>query len=582
MNEIYTVDLETMPIVDFAPLLPVPVGLAIRYPDGSTKYLSWGHGSNNNATLEQAIELVQSLQHERILGHNLASFDIPIMQEYLGLGPRDPLLNEDTLYLAFLNDPHSPQLGLKYLAENWCGIPPDDQQVMIDWIMKNTVCKSRKKAGAHIWEVPGDIAGRYAVSDVTMTHALYEYLAPKVLPTMQEPYDRERRLAPVLVQMQNVGVRVDLERLKVDTVLATQNLHALDAEVRRKLNTPDLSLDSDASVVAALQANGYSNFLTTPTGKLSAAKDSLDSALANDPELRELLKQRATFATLVSTFMQPWVEIAEANGGRIHASYNAIRNAEGFGTRTGRLSSSKPNFQNIPSSRLGAEYPVMRSYLLPDEGCVWVTADLRSQEPRLCAHFEDAQLCEAFNADPELDQYLWIAELCGITRTQAKVVLLGIMYAMGAATMGEGLGCSAEEAGRLRNIIRAALPGVTQLDYDCKRRFQLGLPIKTIGGRVAHCEPPKNGRRFEYKSLNYLIQGSAADQTKAMMVYVSDRLLPGERIVNTVHDEVSVCCREERVDAVAQLLLEGANALPCDVPMLISWGYGKNFSEAGK
>ncbi len=577
-----TIDIETLPIVDFAPLLPRPVGIAIRDEKGNSTYHAFGHQSNNTCSWYEAAELVRSIWDKEFLGHNILSFDVPVLQHWFNLPPRDPLLTQDSLFLSFLNDPHAPQLGLKYLAENWCGIPPDDQQVMIDWIMRNTECKSRKKAGAHIWEVPGDIAGRYAISDVTMTHALYEYLAPKVLPTMQEPYDRERRLAPVLVQMQNVGVRVDLERLKVDTVLATQNLHALDAEVRRKLNTPDLSLDSDASVVAALQANGYSNFLTTPTGKLSAAKDSLDSALADDPELRELLKQRATFATLVGTFMQPWVEIAEANGGRIHASYNAIRNAEGFGTRTGRLSSSKPNFQNIPSSRLGAEYPVMRSYLLPDDGCVWVTADLRSQEPRLTGHFEDDALCRAFKENPELDQYLWIAELCGITRTQAKVVFLGIVYAMGAKTMSEGLGCSEEEAGRLRTIIRSTLPGVTQLDYDCKRRFQLGLPIKTLGGRVAHCEPPKNGRRFEYKSLNYLIQGSAADQTKAMMVYVSDRLLPGERIVNTVHDEVSVCCPEERVEAVAALLLEGANALPCDVPMLISWGYGKNFAEAGK
>lgn len=576
-------DIETHPIVDFAPLLPEPVGCAILEDGKDPAYYSWGHKTNNNCTKEEFRGLLLSYWDKEMATHNGLSFDIPVLAHHFNLPERDPLLTHDTMYLAYLADPHSPQLGLKWLAENWCGVPATEQAEMQNWIMANTDCPSRKKTGAYIWQVPGDLAGKYACADVTMTKALFEYLSPKILPDMLEPYDRERKLAPILVNMQNTGVKIDLARLEADTVEAVKKLHELDADIRSALRAPSLSLDSDAELVAALKENGFSNFLTTPTGKVSAAKDSLDAALADDPHLRALLKQRATYATLTSTFMLPYIEIAKSNGGRLHPSYNAIRNPQGYGTRTGRLSSSKPNFQNLPGD-LGPEYPLIRSYILPEEGHVWVCGDFSNQEPRITAHFEDGRLCAEYQANPSLDPYLFIADLCGIKRKPAKVVLLGIIYAMGAATMSEKLegehqGDSAE-ATRLRNIIRATLPDVTQLDYDCKRRFSLGLPIRTLGGRLYHCEPPANGRRWEYKALNTLIQGSAADQTKEALIYTAAKLLPEERILGTVHDEWSISCVPERVDAVMAIMREAANALPCDVPMMLDIRAGKTWADA--
>lgn len=222
----------------------------------------------------------------------------------------------------------------------------------------------------------------------------------------------------------------------------------------------------------------------------------------------------------------------------------------------------------------------MRSYLLPERDHVWICGDFSNQEPRITAHFEDGRLAHEYAENQTLDPYLFVAELCGVTRKQAKTILLGIIYAMGQATMAEGMGSTPEEAGRLRNIIRATLPDVAQLDYDCKRRFQLGLPIRTLGGRMYHCEPPKNGRRWEYKALNTLIQGSAADQTKEALIYVHSRLQGGERILGTVHDEISISCPADRVDAIQALLQQAANALPCDVPMLMEINHGATWAEA--
>src|SRR5690606_13402099 len=110
----------------------------------------------------------------------------------------------------YLHDPHARSLSLKDIAADWLGIPPDEQQEMYDWIVANVPGATRRTAGAYISETPVSLSGPYAVGDVVRTKAVYEYVAPLVLPTMQEPYDRERRLAPVLVDIRNRGIRCDV------------------------------------------------------------------------------------------------------------------------------------------------------------------------------------------------------------------------------------------------------------------------------------------------------------------------------------------------------------------------------------
>jgi len=224
--------------------------------------------------------------------------------------------------------------------------------------------------------------------------------------------------------------------------------------------------------------------------------------------------------------------------------------------------------------------PQMRQYVLPEEGHEWVTGDFKSQEPRLAAHFEDGALLEAFRKNPELDQYLWIADLAGVTRKQAKTIFLGLLYSMGVIKLAAQLHVSEGEANLLREKIRAALPGIMRLNQEVITRFKKGQHIRTLGGRYYKCEPPKDGRSFEYKALNVLIQGSAADQAKEALIYVQRRLRRGERIVGTVHDEISISCPPERVEAIKKLLQDAALALPCDAPMLMDCDSGANWGDA--
>ena len=612
MDEIIWLDFETEAIEDGAPLLPEPVGCAIlgdKYPDGH--YFAWGHPEGNNCTKEEFGAYLASIWDKRLGTQNGCTFDIPIAGHHFGLPERDPLLTEDTLFLIYLHDPHARSLSLKDIAADWLGIPPDEQQDLYDWTMANVPdCRSRKQCGAYIAKAPASMVGPYAVGDVVRTKAVYEYVAPLVLPIMQEPYDRERRLAPVLADIQNRGVRCDVTRLEADYHKATHKLHQLDGLIREHLNAPpEFNPGSDKELGAMLAERGYSGFLLTPSGKPSMNKESLNKVLEADPALRSLLHSRNTYATLTGTFMGPWLWYAEQNGGRIHAAYNQVRNPEGYGTRTGRLSSSKPNFQNVPNDlgldHWGEPFPIMRSYLLPEEGHVWVCADAKNQEPRLAAHFEDGALLAAFLKDVMLDPYLFVGQVARVERKPAKVVLLGLLYAMGAATLAERLGSSVEFATAVRVAVKAALPDVVQLDFEAKKRWMQGLPIKTLGGRLYYCEPPSNGRRWEYKALNTLIQGSAADQTKEAIIYMNDALnnlwqsayaeamteryreavlkaleAAGCRILGTVHDEISVSCPAELVENVKAVLQDAINALPCDCPMMMDFGVGANWAEA--
>lgn len=585
------IDIESKKIEKGAPLLPVPVGIAIGIPqpDGEVQrvYLAWGHPEGNNCTKEQAREVLVKYWGHPWLTHNGCIFDVPDLAHHFGLPDRDPLLTHDTLFAAYLNNPHARSLSLKDLANDLIGIPPDEQQEMYDWIMQNVPdCRSRKECGAYISETPVSLSGPYAVGDIYRTKEIWEFLSPAVR-DMPEAYDRERKLAPILSRMQNGGIRVDEGRLKDDCHKANSKKALLDQLIREHLKVgKDFNPGSDAELGAVLEARGYEGFLLTPKGKKSMSRPSLEKVLECDPKLCSLLKSRSLYDTLIGTFMEPWLRYCQANGGRIHPSYNQVRNPDGFGTRTGRLSSSDPNAQNVPKD-MGLDYwgdpfPNMRSYLLPEVGQVWFCGDFKSQEPRLTAHFEGGTLMQAYIDNPKLDPYKFIMELVGqgVTRHEAKQIFLGLVYAMGADALAGKIGCTSQRANQLRNVVKGDLVDVVELDKECKKRFRMGLPIRTLGGRIYYCEPPSNGRTWDYKALNTLIQGSAADQNKEAMIYLEPKIIDIRgRLLATVHDEISASVFEKDVVYVDEIFQEAANALHCDVPMIMDTAYGPNWEE---
>src|SRR5215510_14223087 len=133
----HTADFETKAISPTGPVLPKPVGLSIQGPDGTGRYYAWGHPEGNNCTEEEAKDALADIWDQPIITHNGCGFDFPVAEHWWGLPPRPAETSHDTLFLAYLNNPHAASLHLKDLAYTQCGVPPDEQRDLYDWIVRN-------------------------------------------------------------------------------------------------------------------------------------------------------------------------------------------------------------------------------------------------------------------------------------------------------------------------------------------------------------------------------------------------------------------------------------------------------------
>ena len=238
--------------------------------------------------------------------------------------------------------------------------------------------------------------------------------------------------------------------------------------------------------------------------------------------------------------------------------------------------------------------PLVRKYLLPEVGELWLHRDFSQQELRILGHFEDDTLCAQYVADPYIDVHEFvrteIKRILGIeaTRLQTKTINFGAIYGQGVGKLAEGMGVAVGQAQQLRDAQRKAIPGLKVLEKSIKERGKSDRPIRTWGGRMYYTEPPKliGGRMctFEYKLLNYLIQASAADATKEAIIRYDGAKKHGKFLV-TVYDEINISVVPECVDSEMKILRDCMEGLEFDVPMLsdgkigTAWGDLKKYED---
>jgi DNA polymerase-1 len=278
--------------------------------------------------------------------------------------------------------------------------------------------------------------------------------------------------------------------------------------------------------------------------------------------------------------------------------WNQIRNYSDTGARTGRISSS-PNLQNVPVEweglkkqleRIGYHFdantlPQVRKYIIPDTGKIFVGRDYSGQELRLLAHFTSGKLLAALKENPYADLHQIAAQLAGISRREAKTLAFAILYGAGVGRISESLEMTVSEATRVKNGYLAALPEIKEFTKSIQSGGRIGVAVKTLGGRDYFPQKPSvvKGvfKSFEYKLVNYLIQGSAADQTKQAMIDFANRTSTGE-LVLSVHDQLVIQCPVEDVDAEAQNLEAALNGSFQDrlrYQVISEEDRGYNFSE---
>lgn len=610
-----TVDFETEAIVG-NPIInpPKPVGVAVWVPGHEPTYLAWGHPTENNCTWYDAARYLERLRDsgEPLLFHN-EGFDISVWSKYFWNQGFDSATTDwnrfhDTTYLLFLADPYAPTYSLKPSADRYLGMPPEEQDAVRDWIVGNVPEANAKNFGAFISRAPGHLVGRYAIGDVVRTRKLFDLLYAKIeTDGMLPAYDRERRVFPTLYHGTRHGIRIDRDTLEHHTNVYTTCLEmAKDGMAELLGGTRDI-FESDSLLADRLEASGaISEWVITPTGKRSMSKDNLK---ITNPQVKIYRDYISSLETCLGTFMRPWLEFSR-NDGRLHPNWNQVRQERGSkdtkGTRTGRLSSDSPNFQNVPTEfadLLGNPLitpeglhplPLLRRYCLPEIGHIWIKRDYSSQEIRLLAHFEDGRLCEAYRANPSYDPHedarQIINAMIGVlyARKDVKITAFSIIYGSGATGLSIRLGRSYEEAWRIKEAYLDAMPGVRDLMRDVSARGKSGLSIRTWGGRIYYAEPPKviaKGPRagqlqeFSYKLLNYLIQGSAADQTKESIADWSDGKRWQDMFLATVHDEINVSAPKDDWRPAMDWLRQSMNKDRLDVPVLSEGFIGENWED---
>lgn len=612
MIEPITIDFETEAI-EGNPIVkpPKPVGAAIWVPGKDPAYLSWGHPSGNNCDFSTAATYLETIARrtKRPLLFQNAGFDLSVWARHLPGGISIEEWRErihDTMYLLFLADPYASTLSLKPSAARYLGMPPDEQNKLKEWILQNVSEATEKNWGASIALAPGDVVGPYAIGDVIRTRKLFDLLHAKIVTDgMEQAYERERRLFPITVRGTRHGIRINRGQLVEDEKKYSAALDQTNFQLSKLLRIPSESIDETGIMVEAMEREGFvTEWTLTKTGRKSKAKDNLK---INNPEVKILYEYKSGLQTCLQTFFRPWIQLS-ASTGRLHPNWNQVKQPNGDraslkGTQTGRLSSDSPNFQNVPTEFTYKDgspllvpvgmppMPLMRGYCLPEVGHVWIKRDFSSQEIRILAHFEDGSLCEAYRGNPDLDPHEMAKGIILVNtgqiyeRKSVKITGFSIIYGSGIPGLSHQLAQPPSYAASIKSAYLRAMPDVKDLMDEVKAVGKAGLPIRTWGGRLYYTEPAKvdedtgSIRSFEYKLLNYLIQGSAADQTKEAIIDWDERKYDEDIFLATVHDEINASVPQEGWQCAMRRLKESMDADRFDVPFRSEGFVGKNWHE---
>lgn len=624
---IVALDFETRAAEPRPDFPPEPVGVALKHQGRPGQYLAWGHPSGNNCGLGFAKSVLRDLWADvkagnaQIVMHN-AKFDLAVACEKLGMEELVPGEFHDTMFLAYLADPHAKKIGLKDLGEEWLGVAPDEQDAVAEYVWENRKALvaeyggkiTRAKTGPHsagAWlsRCPAGIVEPYAIGDVERTLELFEHLYPLVTENgMRGAYEREKRLLPILMENERDGMRVDVELLEEDVAYYTEVLEYVEAWLRKRLKASGLNFDNDRDVADVFAKRGVVAeedwVLTGNSKQRSISKDNLPPEKYQDRKVAQAFGYRNRLTTTLKMFMQPWLEQAKQRGGYISTNWNQTHGASGGGTRTGRPSTSRPNLLNIAKSLDGRTdgyehpdfldiepLPRVRRYILPDEGHVFLHRDFSGQEVRVFAHYEQGDLAKAYRENPALDPHSWlkkiILDLTGVERDRTKVknVTFLRLYGGGKRSVIAQLRVTDKEAGELLASHDKALPGRKVVVDEITRLVRRGEPIRTWGGRIYYAEPPKRidgrMRSFEYKLINYLVQGSAADITKECLIrwYSHPDRDPRTRFLVTVYDEINITCPEDCWEEQMRVLRECMENIELSVPMRTDGKRGTNWAE---
>ncbi|MEE1016666.1 MAG: DNA polymerase I [Ruminococcus sp.] len=393
-------------------------------------------------------------------------------------------------------------------------------------------------------------------------------------------------LAKVLAKMENVGFAVDRQGIADYGSMLSQQIDELEKTIYGQAGG-QFNINSPKQLGKVLFEDlGLPVKKKTKSG-YSTNAEVLESLRYDNPIVDNVLRYRA-LAKLNSTYCEGLLKVI-ADDGRIHSSFNQTE------TRTGRISSTEPNLQNIPvRTELGRE---MRKFFCAKDGWLLVDADYSQIELRVLAHISgDENMIEAFKNNDDIHAItasqvfnMPLEMVTPLMRSRAKAVNFGIVYGIGAFSLGKDIGVSMREASQYIKNYLAHYSGVDEYMKRVVERAKLDGYVETMFGRRRYLPELSTGKAMmrafgERVARNMPIQGTAADIIKIAMVRVDERLKRENmqaRLILQVHDELIVEAPEAESEKAAKILQEEMeNAVALSVPLTADAAIGKTWYDA--
>ncbi len=487
----------------------------------------------------------------------------------------------DTMIAHYLIQPELRH-NMDYMAEVYLGY----RTIHIDELIGP---KGKKQLSMR--DLPPEKVYEYAAEDADVTLKLKNILEPKLKEAGVETLfaEIEMPLVRVLADMEMSGVRIDTASLAETSRLLTERMNSLEKEIH-SLAGGEFNIASPKQVGEVLfgKMKIVEKPKKTKTGQFVTSEEVLQQLKGKSEIVEKILEHRG-LKKLLGTYVDALPKLINPRTGHIHTSFNQTV------TATGRLSSSDPNLQNIPVR--GEDGKEIRKAFIPEEGCLFFSADYSQIELRVMAHLSgDENMTEAFREGYDIHAATAakiykenIGDVTRDQRTRAKRANFGIIYGITVFGLAERLDISRSEAAALIDGYFATFPKVWDYMERAKQTAREHGYVETFFHRRRYL-PDINShnatvRGFaERNAINAPIQGSAADIIKVAMVRIHRRFREEglrSKMILQVHDELNFSVLPEERDRVENIVLtEMQNAYPLSVPLVADSGWGSNWLEA--
>ena len=535
------------------------------------------------ANREEALQIVNIFkplyENEKILkvGQNI-KYDLEVLANY-GVTLKGKMF--DTMIAHYVIQPELYH-NMDYLAEIYLKY----KTIHIDELIG-----PKGKGQKNMRDLKPEDVYEYAAEDADVTLKLKNILEKEIEKAGVEHlfYEIEMPLMPVLASMEMNGVCLDTDSLKETSEVLTNRLKDIEEKIY-ELAGQEFNIASPKQVGEILfdKLKIVEKAKKTKTGQYVTNEEVLQGLKHKHEIVGNILEHRG-LKKLLGTYIDALPSLVNKRTGRIHTSFNQTI------TSTGRLSSSDPNLQNIPVR--GEDGKEIRKAFIPEEGCLFFSADYSQIELRVMAHLsDDENMIEAFREGYDIHAATAakiykedINEVSRDQRTKAKRANFGIIYGITVFGLAERLDISRDEAKQLIDGYFETFPKVKEYMETAKETARKNGYVETLFKRRRYLADinSRNAtvRGFaERNAINAPIQGTAADIIKVAMINIYNRFNQEgirSKMILQVHDELNFSVYPEEKEKVEKIVLEEMqSAFSMKVPLVADCGWGENWLEA--